>query len=196
LSCGLEVKGCHKHVKPTTKEDISSDDEIPSPDHKSSRTNHHLLNTMLKINDNLDKCSLKIQKDSKEKEPGFEKFEEHGQTMILNASATPPFKSSATKPTEFYSNFLRKKSQFKAKELLAHHLMLEKVSFNPGASFVTCLWNADFFWVLPNSPSGVSIFFCPESKYLNTAELEKERSFDLIDKVKANDLERSSKEKL
>jgi hypothetical protein len=33
---------------------------------------------MLKINENLDKCSLKIQKDSKEKEPGFEKLEEHG----------------------------------------------------------------------------------------------------------------------
>lgn len=54
----------------------------------------------------------------------------------------------------------------------------------------------DFFWILPDSPSGVSIFFCPESKSRNAAEIERERSFALIDKVKANDLEKLSKHKL
>jgi hypothetical protein len=116
--------------------------------------------------------------------------------MILNASATPPYDSSANNPKEFYANFLQRKSQFKAKELLAHRLMLEKISFNPGASFVTCLWNIDFFWILPDSPSGVSFFFCPDSKSLNAAELEKERSFALIDKVNSNNLDKLSKQKL
>jgi hypothetical protein len=151
---------------------------------------------MLKINDYLDKHSLKIQKDSDEKEPGFAKLEEHIQTMILNASAIPPFESCATEPTEFYLKFFKNESQFKAKDLLAHRLILEKVSFNPGASFVTCLWNADLFWILPDSPSGISIFFCPESKSLHATELEKERCFALIDKVKVNDLEKLSKQKL
>ncbi len=97
---------------------------------------------MLKINDNLDEHSLKI-------------------LMILNASATPPLDSPANSPTEFYANFLQRKSQFKAKELITHRLMLEKISFYPRVSFVTCLWNADFFWILPDSPSGsVSFVTC------------------------------------
>jgi hypothetical protein len=113
---------------------------------------------MLKINDNLDEHSLKILKDSDKKEPGFAKLQEHRQLMILNASATPPLDSPANSPTEFYANFLQRKSQFKAKELITHRLMLEKISFYPGASFVTCLWNADFFWILPDSPSGLVSF--------------------------------------
>lgn len=158
-SCCLETKNRHKRSILVTNGEASSDDEVSSPDHKSLKTNHHLINTMLRINDNLDKHSLKIQKDSDEKEPWFAKLEEHRQLMILNASATPPYDSSANNPKEFYANFLQRKSQFKAKELLAHRLMLEKISFNPGASFVTCLWNIDFFWILPDSPSGVSFFF-------------------------------------
>jgi len=47
--------------------------------------------------------------------------------------------------------------------------MLEKISFNPGASFVT----SKFF--LPGSPLGVSIFFCLESKSLNTTKLKKSK---------------------
>jgi hypothetical protein len=92
--------------------------------------------------------------------------------------------------------FLSKKTQFKAKEALAHCLLLDKVSFNPGAAFVTCLWHEEFFWVLPESPSGISLFFCLEAKSLSVAELEKERSFALVDKLKAGDLEKLSKQKL
>jgi hypothetical protein len=191
-SCSLETKNRHKHTKEIMNIEMSSEDETSSPNHNTMKTNHHLISTMLKIKDNLEKHSLKIQKDSDEKEPGFAKLEEHRRLMILNASTTPPFDSPANSP----ANFLRRKSQFKAKEQLTHRLMLEKISFNPRASFVTCLWNADFFWILPDSPSGISIFFCPESKSLNPVELEKERSFALIDKVKANKLEKLSKQKL
>jgi hypothetical protein len=42
----------------------------------------------------------------------------------------------------------------------------------------------------------ISIFFCPESKYTYATELEKDRSFALIDKVKANDLKKLLKQKL
>jgi hypothetical protein len=81
----------------------------------------------------MDKQSLKIQKDYEDKEPGFAKLETHRQQLILNASAQPPYDSSAKAPTEFYSTFLRKKSQFKAKETLTHRFLLEKINFNPGA---------------------------------------------------------------
>jgi hypothetical protein len=121
-------------------------------------------------------------------------MEDHQKNIILNTSASHPFKTPATAPTEFYSNFLPKKSQFKAKELLSHHFMIEKICFNPGASFITCLWNAKFFWILPDSPSGVSIFHCPEHKSLNATKLEKECIFASINKVKANNLEKLSKQ--
>jgi hypothetical protein len=144
----------------------------------------------------MDKQSLKIQRDYEDKEPGFAKLESHHQQLILNALAQPPYDSPAMTPTEFYSTFLKKKSQFKAKETLTQRFLLEKINFNPGAAFITCLWHAEFFWILPDSPSGVSIFFCPESKSINITELERECSFALIDKVKADDLEKLSKQKL
>ena len=51
------------------------------------------------------------------------------------------------------------------------------------------------FWTLPDTP-GVSIFFCPEAKSLNAAELEKEKTFALADKVKVEDLSKISKQKM
>jgi hypothetical protein len=144
----------------------------------------------------MDKQSLRSQKEREEKEPGFARLESYQKSLIRNASASPPYDSPAESPTEFYKLFLSKKSQFKAKEALVHRILLDKVSFNPGAAFVTCLWHAEFVWILPGSPSGVSIFFCPKAKSLSIAELEKEWSFALVDKLKAGDNEKLSKQKL
>jgi hypothetical protein len=116
--------------------------------------------------------------------------------MILNASAGPPFDESATQPTEFYSLFLSKKGQMKAKDMLTYRFLIDKISFNPSASFTNCLWSGDFFWILPNSLSGISIFYCPESKSLNAHELEKERNLALADKIKQGDIETLAKQKL
>ncbi len=52
----------------------------------------------------MDRQSLKLQKDSEDKEPGFAKLETHRQHLILNASATPPYDTPALTPTEFYSS--------------------------------------------------------------------------------------------
>jgi hypothetical protein len=91
---------------------------------------------------------------------------------------------------------LGKKSQFKAKEMISHRFYLDKIAFNPSSAFVANLWNCDFFWILPDSPSGVSIFFCPETKSMNASELEKERAFALADKVKPGDIDKLAKQKL
>jgi hypothetical protein len=99
-------------------------------------------------------------------------------------------------PTEFYLAFLMKKSQFKAKDMLVHRLHINKIAFNPNPTFVTNLWNSEFFWLLPDSPSGVSIFYCPETKSSNANDLEKERYLALADKVKPTDIEKLSKQKM
>ncbi|MFN9956651.1 MAG: hypothetical protein ACK55I_26420, partial [bacterium] len=52
------------------------------------------------------------------------------------------------------------------------------------------------FLVLPDSPSGVSIFYCPESKSSNSYELEKEQNLALINKLNATDIEKLAKQKL
>jgi len=80
--------------------------------------------------------------------------------------------------------------------MLLHRFHLDKLAFNPSASFVSNLWNCNFFWTLPDTPSGVSIFFCLEMESINASELERERSFALADKVKIRDIEKLSKQRL
>jgi hypothetical protein len=84
----------------------------------------------------------------------------------------------------------------KAKEMTSQKFHLNKVAFNPSSSFIANLWDSDFFWILPDCPSGVSIFFCPETKSLNASELEKKRNFAMTDKVKAVEIEKLTKQKL
>jgi hypothetical protein len=150
---------------------------------------------MLKISDTLDKNMTRSSQDRDDKEPGFARLEQHKKTMILNASAIPPFDTAATTPTDFYASLLSKKSQLKAKDILTHRFLIDKISFNPSASFTNCLWNGDFFWILPDSPSGISIFYCPESKSLNAYELEKERTLGLADKIKQGDIDKMTKQR-
>jgi hypothetical protein len=69
---------------------------------------------MLKLHESLDKTLTRSASEREEKEPGYSKLEPHKKQLILNASALPPFDSSASAsaPTEFYTTFLKKKSQF------------------------------------------------------------------------------------
>jgi len=80
--------------------------------------------------------------------------------------------------------------------MLVHRLQSEKICFNPGSSFVNNLWNCDLFWLLPDSPSGVSIFFCPETKSANASDIEKDRLLALADKVPLSNIEKLSKQKI
>jgi len=115
---------------------------------------------------------------------------------ILNGSAIPPCDTAAQSPTNFYQSFLAKKTQFKAKDMLVHQLQTDKIAFYPNSIFVANRWNCDFYWILPDSPSGISIFYCPESKSLNAYELEKERNLSSVDKIKNTDIEKLTKQKI
>jgi hypothetical protein len=172
--------------------DSDNDTSSTSPDRKISRRDDYLINTMIKLHDTMDKNT----KNKEEKDPGFNRLEDHRKKLILNASAVPPFEVEATTPSEFYLSFLSKKSQFKAKDMLVHRFQLDKIAFNPNPTFITNLWNCEFFWLLPDSPSGVSVFYCQETKSTNANELEKERYLALADKIKPTDIEKLSKQKM
>lgn len=169
-----------------------TEDSISSPERKISRKDNYLINTMIKLHDTMDRNS----KNKEDKDPGFNRLEVHRKKLILNASAVSPFDTEASNPTEFYHSFLSKKSQFKAKDMLVHRFHIDKIAFNPNPTFITNLWNSEFFWLLPDSPSGVSIFYCQETKSTNAFELEKERYLALADKVKPTDIEKLSKQKM
>jgi hypothetical protein len=171
----------------STDQTSSDEEEVSSPEQILSRKDHYLIHTMMKLQDTMDSNNLRLLSKKEEKVPGFRRLATHRKNLILNASSLPPFDTKADKPTEFYKTFLNKKSQFKAKDMMLHRFHLDKIVFNPSTSFVTNLWNGDFFWILPDSPSGISIFFCPETKSLNAAEIEKEKSFALADKIKSGD---------
>jgi hypothetical protein len=145
-------------------EDDDESDSSPAQKISQKDKDNYFITTMLKIHESVDISLSKSPSEREEKETGFNKLEPHKQNLILNASAIPPFDSPASEPTEFYSTFLKKKTQFKAKEMLLYQLSINNIAFNPNTHFVSCLWNCEFLWILPDSPSGNSIFFCPEPR--------------------------------
>jgi hypothetical protein len=74
-------------------------------------------------------------------------------------------------------------------------LSIDSILFHPTTQMVSCLWSGDFMWIIPDHPSSVSVFFCPEIPMVNSIELEKDRTFALADKVKHGDLEKMMKQK-
>jgi hypothetical protein len=190
-SLKLKTSSSTKRRNPSTP-DSDSDTDVSSPDNKVSKKDHYLINTMRKLHDTMDKN----YKSKEEKEPGFKRLETHRKNLILNASATPPFTKAATNPTEFFTAFLAKKSQFKAKDMLVHRFHNDKIAFNPNPTFITNLWNSEFFWLLPDSPSSISIFYCPQTKASSSYEMEKEQNLALADKLNTGDLEKLSKQKI
>jgi len=190
-SLGLKVPKNNKIMISTSPH--SSDESVHTQ--KVSRTDEHLINTMLKIHESFDNNFAKSNKEREEKEPGFKRLEPHKKNLILNASATPPFDTQAKEPSEFFKTFLQKKTQFKAKEFLVHRLQVDNIAFHPSSTFAAGLWNCDFLWLTPDLPSSVSIFFCPEISSLNSYEIEKDRNLALVDKIKPTDIDKISKEK-
>lgn len=168
ISPKLRLPSLSKHRKP---DDESDNESTSSPANKLTKRDDTFISTMMKIHESVDKTLARSNSEREEREPGFKKLEPHKKQFILNASTPPPYDTTYTEPTEFYSQFLSKKSQFKAKEMLLYKLSTEDIAFNPNANFVSCLWNCELLWILPDIPSGISIFFCPDSKSMNASEL-------------------------
>jgi hypothetical protein len=79
--------------------------------------------------------------------------------------------------------------------MLIHQLHLEKISLIPSSAFINNLWICEFFWILPDSPSGIRTLYCPEMKSANATEMEKERML-APNKVNLSDIEKLAKQKL
>jgi hypothetical protein len=76
--------------------------------------------------------------------------------------------------------------------MLVHRFQADKIAFNPKSY----LWNSKFVRLLPDSLSGISIFYCPETKSSNYNDLERESNLGLADKIKPSDVEKLSKQKM
>jgi len=163
--------------------------------HKISRKDEQMINTMIKLHECFDNNITRSIKEKEDKEPGFNRLEQHKKQLILNASVVSPYDTKAAEPSDFFKSFLQKKTQFKAKEFLIHRLHLDNIAFHPSSTFSSCLWNCDFLWLTPDLPSGVSIFFCPELSSLNSQEIKKDRKLAAVDKIKTMDIDKLSKEK-
>lgn len=135
-------------------ETSATDEDMSLDSHCSNRhsvdKDTHIVHTLLKISETLDQNNLRTTAETEKKEPGFKKLEPHRQQFILNASSTHPFESAANSPTPFYTEFLSQRQQFKAKELLCHHLTKNKILFQPSAAFVAHIYSVDWVWSNPN----------------------------------------------
>jgi hypothetical protein len=80
--------------------------------------------------------------------------------------------------------------------MLFNWISNDDITFNLNTKLVSCLWNCEFLWILPDSPSGISIFFCSEAKSMNASDLKRERLLLLVDKVKQINLEKLSNPKI
>ncbi len=110
-SMGLKLKNSGKRMI------SNSTPSLEDSDHHSQKVSHrdeHLISTMLKIHESFDN---NITRSNKEKEPGFKRLELHKKNLILNASAEPPYDTLAKEPSEFFKNFLQKKTQLKGKRI-------------------------------------------------------------------------------
>jgi len=163
---------------------------------RESEKDTHIVNTLLKISEVMDQNTLRAAEEKEKKDPGFKKLEPHRQQLILNASSTHPFESQATTPTPFYMEFLAQKQQFKAKELLCHHLAKNKILFQPSAAFASHLYLVDWVWPNPNKPSGISIFFCPDSasEEKNENYHSFEKGLALVEKIEKSDISKLTKQ--
>lgn len=88
----------------------------------------------------------------------------------------PPFLLLIPKsPVHQNFTFLSLLRKVNSKQKICHQFQSDKIAFNPNPTFVTNLWNSAFFWILPSSPSGVSVSYFQETKSTNANKLEKEQ---------------------
>jgi hypothetical protein len=63
----------HLRKENPTDDDSDNDTSTPSPNKKISRKDDYLINTMIKLHDTMDKTT----KNKEEKDPGFNRLEDH-----------------------------------------------------------------------------------------------------------------------
>jgi hypothetical protein len=85
------------------------DDDLDSIASSSFLKDRHVIQTLLKISDTMDKNSFKASEDREKKDPGFQKLDYHRELHILNASVPEPFDDKATSPPPYTVISLQKR---------------------------------------------------------------------------------------
>jgi hypothetical protein len=168
----------------------SDDDTSNTNSSQMSLKNQHVILALQKISENLDQNAIRAREDSDRKEPGFKKLEPHRKNLILNASAPEPFDTAPDKPTAFYDDFLSRKTQFKARDILITRLNQDKIYFRPSSAFAAYLYSADWIWEKPETPTGISVFYCPESSSISTSYNDYEKALVMLNKIERQDIKR------
>jgi len=176
----------------TSRRSDSIDEEEITVDSTISLRDKHMIHTLLKISENLDQNTLRLTKESEEKSKGFSKLENHKKLLLLNATESSDNENSPSDPTEFCQSFLKKTTVFRAKESLQQAIKTNKeIVFYPSTAFTTKLYTVDLLWLSPDSPSGISLFFCSESLSSDT-----DIGYALLDKIERSDIQKASKQTL
>lgn len=77
-----------------------------------------------------------------------------------------------------------------------HHLTLENVLFQPSPAFAANLYSADWVWLIPDKPSGISIFFCPDSSSAPQYITDYEKGLALLEKIEKSDVTKLIKQSI
>jgi len=176
----------------TLRRSNSIDEDEITLDSTLSLKDKHMIHTLLKISENLDQNTLRLTKESEEKSKGFSKLEHHKKLLLLNATESTDSETSPSVPTEFCQSFLKKTTVFRAKETLQQAIKTNKeIVFHPSTAFTTKLYTVDLLWLSPDSPSGISLFFCAES-----FSTDADTGYALLEKIERSDIQKASKQTL
>lgn len=122
----------------------------------------------------------------------FSKLETNKKQLILNATKHANEESTPKDPTEFCKSFLLKTTVFWAKDTLQQAIKTSKeIVFFPSMAFTSKLYTVDLIWHSPDSPTGISVFYCTES-----SDLDSDQGYALLDKIERSDIQKASKQTL
>jgi len=176
----------------TLRRSNSIDEDDLTIDSNLSIKDKHMIHTLLKISENLDQNTLCLTKESEEKSKGFTKLESHKKLLLLNATESSDNDSSPLEPTEFCQTFLKKTTIFRAKETRQQAIKTHKeIVFFPSLAFTSKLYTVDLLWLSPDSPTGISLFYCTES-----INQDSDQGYALLDKIERSDIQKVSKQTL
>jgi hypothetical protein len=174
----------------TSRRSNSIDDDDLTTVSNLSLKDKHMIHTLLKISENLYQNTLCLTKESEEKSKGFSKLENHKTRLLLNATESKNSEDSPSEPTEFCQSFLKKSTIFRAKETLQQAIKTHKeIVFYPSTAFTSKLFTVDLLWSSPDSPTGISLFYCAES-----LTQESDQGYALLDKIDRSDIQKVSKQ--
>jgi hypothetical protein len=67
----------------------------------------------------------------------------------------------------------------------------QSIVFYPSAAFTSKLYTVDLLWLSPDSPTGISLFYCAES-----INQDSDQGYALLDKIERSDIQKVSKQTL